>query len=35
MKAAPLLRTWLHRLRGQGLRVHVRHRWLGWRPCCL
>lgn len=30
MKAAPLLRSWLHRLRGQGLRLHVRHRWLGW-----
>ncbi len=30
MKAAPLLRSWLHRLRAQGLRVHVRHRWLGW-----
>ncbi len=30
MKAAPLLRAWLHRLRTQGLRVHVRHRRLGW-----
>ena len=30
MKAAPLLRAWLHRLRGAGVRVHVRHRWLGW-----
>jgi uncharacterized flavoprotein (TIGR03862 family) len=30
LKAAPLLRAWLHRLRGQGLRVHARHRWLGW-----
>ncbi|MBL8351613.1 MAG: TIGR03862 family flavoprotein [Burkholderiaceae bacterium] len=30
MKAAPLLRAWLHRLRGQGLRLHMRHRWLGW-----
>ena len=30
MKAAPLLRAWLHRLRGQGVRFHVRHRWLGW-----
>jgi hypothetical protein len=29
MKAAPLLRAWLHRLRAQGLRVHVRHRWTG------
>lgn len=30
MKAAPLLRRWLHRLREAGVRVHVRHRWLGW-----
>jgi hypothetical protein len=30
MKAAPLLRAWLHRLRGMGVRLHVRHRWLGW-----
>ncbi|WP_374382541.1 TIGR03862 family flavoprotein [Dongia sp.] len=30
MKAAPFLRAWLHRLRGQGLRIHVRHRWTGW-----
>ena len=30
MKAAPLLRAWLHHLRTQGLRVHVRHRWQGW-----
>jgi uncharacterized flavoprotein (TIGR03862 family) len=30
MKAAPLLRAWLHRLRGSGVRIHVRHRWLGW-----
>lgn len=30
MKAAPLLRSWLHRLRGWGVRFHVRHRWLGW-----
>lgn len=31
MKAAPLLRGWLHRLRESGVRFHVRHRWLGWR----
>lgn len=31
MKAAPLLRAWLHRLRGDGVRFHMRHRWLGWR----
>jgi len=30
MKAAPLLRAWLHRLRGQGVQLHMRHRWLGW-----
>lgn len=30
MKAAPLLRAWLHRLRGAGVGLHVRHRWLGW-----
>jgi uncharacterized flavoprotein (TIGR03862 family) len=30
MKAAPLLRAWLHRLREAGVRVHVRHRWMGW-----
>lgn len=30
MKAAPLLRAWLHRLRQQGVRIHIRHRWLGW-----
>lgn len=30
MKAAPLLRAWLHRLRGMGVRFHARHRWLGW-----
>ncbi len=30
MKAAPLLRAWLHRLRGAGVRIRVRHRWRGW-----
>jgi hypothetical protein len=30
MKAAPLLRAWLHRLRGRGVRLHMRHRWQGW-----
>ncbi|MDO9451144.1 MAG: NAD(P)/FAD-dependent oxidoreductase, partial [Rugosibacter sp.] len=29
MKAGPLLRHWLHRLRATGVRFHVRHRWLG------
>jgi uncharacterized flavoprotein (TIGR03862 family) len=30
MKAAPLLRAWLHRLREAGVKFHMRHRWLGW-----
>jgi len=30
MKAAPLLRAWLHRLRRAEVVFHVRHRWLGW-----
>lgn len=30
MKAAPLLRAWLHRLRSKGVRMHVRHKWQGW-----
>ncbi|MES2049803.1 MAG: TIGR03862 family flavoprotein [Pseudomonadota bacterium] len=30
MKAAPLLRAWLHRLRQDGVQFHMRHRWLGW-----
>lgn len=30
MKAAPLLRAWLHRLRTQGVQLHMRHRWCGW-----
>jgi uncharacterized flavoprotein (TIGR03862 family) len=29
MKAAPLLRAWLQRLRAQGVRFHMRHRCLG------
>jgi uncharacterized flavoprotein (TIGR03862 family) len=32
MKAAPLLRAWLQRLRSMGVRFHMRHRWLGCRP---
>ncbi len=31
MKAAPLLRAWLHRLREAGVRFHMRHRWDGWK----
>ncbi len=30
MKAAPLLRAWLHRLRTAGVVFHARHRWCGW-----
>lgn len=30
MKAAPLLRKWLQRLRESGVQFHVRHRWQGW-----
>lgn len=30
MKAAPLLRAWLHRLRQAGVVFHMRHRWHGW-----
>lgn len=30
MKAAPLLRAWLHRLREAGVRFHMRHSWQGW-----
>lgn len=30
MKAAPLLRAWLQRLRAAGVQFHMRHRWLGW-----
>lgn len=30
MKAAPLLRAWLRRLRQSGVSFHVRHRWQGW-----
>ena len=32
MKAAPLLRAWLKRLRDAGVTFHTRHRWLGWAP---
>ena len=30
MKAAPLLRAWLHRLRELGVEFYPRHRWNGW-----
>lgn len=29
-KAAPLLRGWVRRLKEQGVRLHVNHRWRGW-----
>jgi len=35
MKAAPLLRAWLHRLRAKGVRFHMRHRWTGWQDNAL
>ena len=30
MKASPLLRAWLARLAGLGVRIATRHRWSGW-----
>jgi uncharacterized flavoprotein (TIGR03862 family) len=30
LKAAPLLRGWVRRLREAGVRFHVGHRWTGW-----
>ena len=30
MKAAPLLRAWLQRLRAAGVNFHMRHRWSAW-----
>jgi uncharacterized flavoprotein (TIGR03862 family) len=32
MKAAPLLRAWLQRLRASGVQFHMRHRFTGWSP---
>jgi uncharacterized flavoprotein (TIGR03862 family) len=32
MKAAPLLRAWLHRLRAAGVVFHMRTQWLGFGP---
>lgn len=31
MKAAPLLRTWVNRLRRSGVRFHYKHKWLGFK----
>lgn len=33
MKAAPLLRNWLQRLRSQHMHLYVRHRWQSIEPC--
>ncbi|WP_028292893.1 BaiN/RdsA family NAD(P)/FAD-dependent oxidoreductase [Oceanobacter kriegii] len=33
MKAAPLLRAWLTRLKQHGVVFHQRHRWTGWADC--
>ncbi|MBL5979921.1 TIGR03862 family flavoprotein [Comamonas sp. NyZ500] len=30
MKAAPLLRAWLVRMKSLGVQFHMRHRWVGW-----
>jgi len=30
LKAAPLLRAWLRRLRQSGVAFHLRHQWRGW-----
>lgn len=30
LKAAPLLRAWLQRLRASGVKFAMRHRWTGW-----
>lgn len=30
LKAGPLMRAWVRRLRGAGVAIHVRHRFVGW-----
>lgn len=35
LKAAPLLRAWLHRLREQGCVIHTRWRWVGFEDSSL
>jgi uncharacterized flavoprotein (TIGR03862 family) len=35
MKAAPMLRAWLHQLRESGVQFHQRHRWVGWQDGAL
>jgi hypothetical protein len=34
MKAAPLLRKWVHRLRSAGVHFHLGHRWNGFNSDC-
>lgn len=34
-KASPLLRAWLRRLNGMGVRFALRHHWLGWKDGAL
>ncbi|MRW91956.1 TIGR03862 family flavoprotein [Duganella sp. FT80W] len=35
MKAAPLLRAWVHAVRERGVQFHMRHHWLGWQDGAL
>lgn len=36
MKASPMLRAWIQRLKTRGVNFHVRHRWCGWEDqCCV
>ncbi|MBB5206641.1 TIGR03862 family flavoprotein [Chiayiivirga flava] len=30
LKAGPLMRAWVRRLKAAGVRLHMHHRWLGW-----
>jgi uncharacterized flavoprotein (TIGR03862 family) len=32
LKASPLLRAWISRLAGQGVTIHTRSVWRGWKP---
>jgi len=34
-KASTMLRAWLQRLQGAGVRIHTRHQWLGWQDDAL
>lgn len=31
MKASPMLRAWVQRLKSRGVTFHLRHRWSGWK----